>query len=192
MLSALVTDGALWFSIPALLGTGYLLVSLILDQTTGGDLDFDLDIDTPDAGVGHTAHVRILSLQTIAAFCVGAGWMGLAAMRLVGLGLTESAFVAIGSGVGIAWLFIVLMRWLFALQSSGNIVLTDAVDRAGTVTVLVPPAGQGRGRVAVVIGRRRREFDAMQREGSEPLRMGASVRVAAADPSSNALIVGPD
>ncbi|MGP1345805.1 MAG: hypothetical protein ACTS3F_03945 [Phycisphaerales bacterium] len=187
MLSALVSDGAIWFSVPALLGTGYLLVSLILDQTTGGDVD--LDVGGGDGGVSG-AEVRILSLQTAAAFCVGAGWMGLAALRLAGMDFTPSAFVGLFSGFGVAWLFFAVMRWLFGLQSSGNISIGDAVDRTGMVSVVVPPVNEGRGRVAIVVRRRRREFDAVQ-GGSDPIRTNASVRVVGVDRQTNTVTVVP-
>lgn len=186
MLSAFTADGAVWFTVPALLGTGYLLISLILDQTTGGDVD--LDLDGVGSGGSPVAEVRVLSLQTIAAFCVGAGWMGLAALRLAGLGFAGSSAVALGSGVGVAWLFVTLMRWLFGLQSSGNISIADAYDRSGSVAIVVPPANEGRGRVAIVLGKRRREFDAVQ-QGDTPIHTNTSVRVVSIDRQSNTVTV---
>lgn len=188
MLDALTADGAAWFTIPALLGTGYLLISLILDQTTGGDIDLDLEVGS--ASGSPAAEVRILSLQTIAAFCLGAGWMGLAALRLADLGFTASAAVAAASGIGVAWLFVALMRWLFSLQSSGNITIADAYDRSGTVAIIVPPANQGRGRVAIVIGKRKREFEAVQL-GQTPLHTNTAIRVTAIDRPNNTVTVEP-
>lgn len=192
MFNALIADGALWFSIPALLGTGYLLISLILDQTTGGDLDIDLDIEI--SSIGHAenpaSQIRVLSMQSIAAFCVGAGWMGLTAYRLAGLGFTESAFIAVGSGIGVAWLFIAIMRWLFGLQSSGNVAIADTLYRTGSVTIVVPPANQGRGRVAIVLSKRKREFDAVQ-QGETPLHANATVKVVSVDHPNNTVTIEP-
>ena len=46
------SDGAVWFSVPAILGTVVLVAQLLLGQL-GGDLDVDLDLDTgPSPGAG--------------------------------------------------------------------------------------------------------------------------------------------
>ena len=156
MLDWFFSDGAVWFAVPALLGTGLFLIQLFLGEL-GGDLDIDVDADMSGAG-----DFRALSIQTIAAFCLGSGWMGLAAFRVLGLGMVGSVAIAVVSGVGVAWLMAWLTRQMFKLQRSGNISISQAAGLTGEVAVTVPPANTGRGAVAVIINGRRREYDAVQ------------------------------
>lgn len=182
MLDWLFANGAVWFSVPALFGTGLFVLQLLLGEF-GGDLDLDIDVDT--AGVGD---LRALSLQTIAAFCLGSGWMGLAAFRLLDLGMVGSVAIAVVSGVGVAWLMAWLTRQVFKIQRSGNISIEKAIGLGGVVEVAVPPANAGRGAVSVVIDGSRREYDAVQ-AGEEPIASRTRVRIVSVDTQQNTLLV---
>ncbi|MFG0274903.1 MAG: hypothetical protein ACF8QF_07595, partial [Phycisphaerales bacterium] len=177
------------FSVPAIVGTAYFLFSLLAGQL-GADLDVDADIG--DAGHGHSpgAEFRTLSLQTLSAFFMGSGWMGLGALRLLDFGYTGAAIVAIVSGVGVAWLLTTTMRSLMKLQSSGNIAIDAAQGCAGSVYIAVPPAGEGSGRVTVVLEGRQREFDAVQR-GGEAIASRTPVKVVGVDAETNTITVEP-
>lgn len=179
----LLGSSALWFSVPAIAGTVYFLIQLVMGQL-GGDLDADLDFG--DSATG--SEFRVLSLQTLSAFCMGSGWMGLATLNLTSIGFGGSVVVALLSGVGVAWLLITAMKGLLRLQSSGNVSLSSAVGETGRVYVLIPPAGQGRGRVQVVVQGRQIEFNAVQR-GDNAISSRTPIRVVDADESSNTLIV---
>ncbi len=188
----LFANGAIWFSVPALLGTLVLVLQLVLGQL-GGDLDADIDTGMDgDFGEGDSPGSEFgwLSIQTIAAFAMGSGWMGLAAMRALEVGFPVAVLIAIASGFAIAWLMVTLMRSFLKLQRSDNITLDQTVGLEGTVYIMVPPSGQGRGRVTVVIGDRRREMDAVQ-DGAEALAANARVRVARVDRAGNAVSVEP-
>ena len=78
MLGGLLDDGAIWFSGPAIAGSLYFLISLVLGGI-GGDVDLDMDGDVDITADDIGGEFRVLSLQTISAFAMGAGWMGLAA-----------------------------------------------------------------------------------------------------------------
>lgn len=181
-------DGAVWFSVPAILGTVVLVAQLLLGQL-GGDLDVDLDLDT-EAGAGDApgAEFGWLSVQTIAAFAMGSGWMGLAALRALEVSFPVATLIALLAGLGVAWLMVTLMRSFLRLQRSDNISIDRAVGLEGSVYVMVPPSGEGRGRVTVIIDDRRREMDAVQR-GGEVIPANARVRVVGADRAGNALLV---
>ena len=184
MLDWFFSDGAVWFAVPALFGTGLFLIQLFLGEL-GGDFDVDVDVDADMSGAGD---FRALSIQTIAAFCLGSGWMGLAAFRVLDLGMVGSVAVAVVSGVGVAWLMAWLTRQMFKLQRSGNISIAQAAGLIGEVAVIVPPANEGRGAVAVIVNGRRREYDAIQ-TGDEAIPPRTKVKIASVDTQQNTLSV---
>jgi hypothetical protein len=186
MLDWFIADGAVWFAVPALLGTGVFLFQLLMGEL-GGDFDLDADVDLDTTGAGD---FRALSIQTIAAFLLGSGWMGLGAYRLLDLGMTGSVLVAIASGVGVAWIMAWLTRQVFKLQRSGNIAIGQAAGLVGDVAVTVPPANAGRGAVTVVIDSTRREYDAVQ-SGTEPIPPRTRVKIVSTDAQQNTLLVEP-
>src|SRR5689334_25043112 len=93
-LDALLTGPALWFGVPALIGTALFLlrtVMILAGGHHGGDFHSGADFH----GAGHSADhsvdhdhdkqsagaFKALSLQTITAFAMGFGWAGLAALN---------------------------------------------------------------------------------------------------------------
>lgn len=187
IVGGLIDDGAIWFSAPAIAGSLYFLFSLVLGEI-GGDVDLDMDgsVDFTADDVG--GEFRVLSLQTISAFAMGAGWMGLAAYRLTEMGFTGSVIVALLAGFGVAWLLVTVLRAMLGLQSSGNVSIGATVGLTGEVYIAVPGADAGRGRVKVVLDGRRRVFDAVQ-TGGEPIASKTIVRVAGADTTTNTITV---
>ncbi len=168
-----------WFTAPALLGTGFLLVQLVMGEI-GGDLDADLDDPGTDA--------KWLSLQTVSAFFVGFGWLGLAALRLFDLSFGVAALIGAVAGFGVAWLMAWVTGLLLGLQSDANLSLAEAVGLEGTVTVAVPPAGGGAGRVTVVVNESQHDLPASQ-QGEVPIHTHARVRVTRADDASGTVTV---
>jgi hypothetical protein len=195
------SDYALFFTIPAVVGT--LLFLLRIGMMTAGldDSDGGVDVGGLDAGMdaggldGATSAdatsdfaFEFISLQAIAAFCMGAGWGGLGAYRGSNLGVTTSVVIAIGSGLLMMWLLYRIMKAVYGLRGSGNISVRDAVGRMAQVYVTIPAAGQGSGQVQVVIRNALRTMTAVS-EGPEIPRQ-ASVRVVRAN-ADNTLVVGP-
>lgn len=186
MLDTFLGGLAAWFTVPAVMGTLYFLIQLFMMQAAG-DLDFDVDTD----GVhGHDGggEVRLISLQSISAFFMGAGWMGLAAYRMLDLSFGVSSLFAILGGAVSGWIIVTTSKLVLKLQSSGNIELADTTGLAGSVCVQVPGAGQGQGRVKLVVQNRLREYDAVQ-DGEEPLPSGTRVTVFEVDAAANTLRV---
>lgn len=182
--------GAIWFTVPALAGTLFLVIELLLGQI-GGDSPLETDFD---AGIGDGAapghEFRLLSLQTISAFAMGGGWMGLGALKLLHWDFGWAALLGVAAGLGVAWVMVRLLRAVLRIQSSGNIALGDTVGHRGTVYVQVPPAGQGSGRVRVMIGTRVREYNAVQL-GEGFLASHTSVKVVGVDGAANSVTVEP-
>ncbi len=191
LLGGLIDDHALWFSAPAVAGSLYFLISLVLGGL-GGDVDVDLDGDIDVTADDPGGEFRVISLQTISAFAMGAGWMGLAAYRLTDLGFTGAVIVAVLTGLGVAWLLATVFKALYKLQSSGNVSIGSAVGLTGEVYIAVPRADAGRGRVKVVLEGRRRVFDAVQAPGDgagEPIASRTMVRVSGVDTTTNTITV---
>jgi len=190
MMDMLFGANAAWFTAPALLGTGFLLIQMILGEIGGdGALDLDLDVDIDGDHPG--AEFGLLSAQSISAFFMGYGWIGFAAYRFLDLGFTGAAVIGVGAGVGVAWLMIWLLRSMLKLQNNTNVRIAQARGMVGEVYVTVPSQGTGRGEVVLVINQSRHSYFAIQDgEGAdEPIETHARVKVRDVDTASNILIV---
>ena len=127
------------------------------DVDDGGDLDLDVsdvdgaDVDLSDAGHhdGSTSAFNLLSLQSLAIFAMGGGWMSLASLKTFELGNVESIFV--GSAFGLLLVYCVGKLLLKArlLESSGTLNVKNAVGQTGTVYLGIPSGGRGQIQVEV-------------------------------------------
>lgn len=181
MVDILFGGAAPWFTGPALLGTGFLLIQILMGEI-GGDIDADID----DPG----SEAKWLSLQSVAAFLVGFGWIGLAALHLFDLGFGGAAVIGAIAGFGVAWMMIRATTTLLRLQSDANVSLPATVGLEGTVSIMIPPAGGGSGRITLIIHESQHEFPAVQESG-DPIHTHARVRVVHADDSAGTLTVAP-
>lgn len=181
MFNVLFGGSAVWFTIPALLGTGFLLIQLLMGEI-GGNIDMDIDNPMGDA--------RALSLQTVAAFFVGFGWLGLAALNLFDLGFGAAVLIGACAGFGVAHLMYRVTVFLLKLQSDANVSLKDAMGLEGSVSVTIPPAGAGSGRITLVIKESQHDFPASQ-NGDTPILTHARIRVTNADDASGTVTVEP-
>ena len=180
--------GALWFGLPAVVGTAFFLGRLAL-MMIGGDAD-GLDgggidgVGEADAALDDSGDAfQILSLQAIAAFMMGFGWGGLGAFRGSGLPMLVAVPVGIVFGVLMVWLLARVLRFVMGLQASGTMPLYHALEATGTVYTQVPAAGAGTGEVRVVIGDRERFFFATT-EG-EALPRNTEIRIVRVDQDAN-------
>ena len=195
MLDTFLGGVAAWFTVPAVAGTLYFLIQMLF-QGIGADADMDMDVDFDVSGdintdvSHHTAghDLKVLSLQTLSAFFMGGGWMGLAAYRLLDLSPSVSALIAVGAGVAVGWMLVTLLRATLRLQNSGNIDFADTVGLTGEVYIEIPSTGKGVGRVKMVIQERLREYNAVQ-TGEVAIPTGTRVRVTAANQGSHTLSV---
>lgn len=190
MLDSLFNNGGIWFSIPAIIGSLYFLMQIVLGGI-GGDAGLDVDIDFDgDIGAGDAPGVEfgVLSAQTLSAFFMGSGWMGFAALRLLDVGMTGAVVIAIASGVFFGWMIMKVMQAMMKLQNSANVSISETVGLGGNVYIRIPPEGQGTGRVTVILGTRQRRFSAVQ-TGSDIIESRTSVTVTDANTSTNTLTV---
>lgn len=184
-----------WFAAPAILGTAFFLIRLVLMSTgLGHGHDFDAhDVALSDHSVDHhtdsSQAFKALSLQSIATFMMGFGWAGLGAYRGGGMTTVESIFVGILGGLAMVWILAVLLRNMYKLHASGNIPINAALDHVGDVYVTIPAQGHGRGQVRVTINNRQRIYNAT---GTTPAELPPSTRVRVVQVNDdNTLTVAP-
>jgi hypothetical protein len=194
MSELLFGSGALWFGLPAVVGTAFFLGRVAL-MAIGGDAD-GLDggglegldgmdgLGDADAGFDDSGDAfQVISIQTIAAFMMGFGWGGLGAFRGSGLPMAIAVPVGIAVGVFMVWLLARVLRFVMGLQSSGTMPLYHALEATGTVYTQVPAGGGGTGEVRVVIGDRERYFFATT-EG-DALPRNTEIRIVRVDEDAN-------
>jgi membrane protein implicated in regulation of membrane protease activity len=164
----------------------------------GGDVDADVDVgvdvefDAADAdmaaeGSDSTAAFKVLSIQAIAAFLMGFGWGGLGAFSGSGWSPTVSVLVALVAGLAMMWVLGALLRFVYGMQSTGNVPMYQALEAEGRVYAQIPPAGAGKGEVRVVIGDRERYYKATSDGAALPT--GARVRVVSVNEDDNSVTV---
>lgn len=193
-------DQAVFFSIPALFGTALFLLRMVFllaggddgsDFAGGGDVDLGgvdldggelsmdgLDVDSEPldhAGTNPDASFRIISLQTIAAFLMGAGWGGLGAYRGSSLDFGWSLLIAFACGLLMLYVFAWLMKAVYDLQTSGNVSPRMVLGREATVDVEIPGARAGQGTVKIVLDERMRRYRALTEGATIP--RGSSVKI---------------
>lgn len=185
MFDTLFGGQAPWFTAPALFGTGFLVLQLALGQL-GGDMDGDgvADVDMDDPG----AEAKLISLQTIAAFMVGFGWIGLVAFRAMELGFLLSVLAGTGAGFAVGYMIYQITRSMMKLQSDANLRLSRVVGLEAPVYIAIPPRDAGSGRIVVVYHDSQHELPACQL-GDEPIPTNTTVRIVSVDESGGTVTV---
>ncbi len=179
------------FSIPAIVGTVFFLLRMGMlllggddaldggdagDMGDMGDLDVDVSPEAEPLDDGGTDHAfKIISIQSIGAFLMGAGWAGLGAYRGSGMSLEASLAIAVLGGVVMIWLFLWLMKGVYDLQSSGNVSIRQTIGLEAEVYVRVPGQRAGSGRVRVVMDDRMRMYTAVT--DGDTLERGTKIRI---------------
>ncbi len=162
MLDMLFEGQALWFSVPALLGTGIflLLVIMMLLGTDGGD-GFDADAGSTLDGSDSASAFELLSIQGVSAFMMGFGWVGIGGLLGADWGAQRSLGVGVLGGVGMVWILGSLLKSVRGLESNGNVSMSDAIGKVGEVYTRVPPRGEGQGQIRIVLSKRQRMYNAV-------------------------------
>lgn len=165
----------IWFGVPALVGTAFFSLRMLM-MLVGGDADGgDIEVADADADGDSSETFKVLSIQSIASFLMGFGWGGLGALRGAGWPPLLSVAFGVIAGLGMVWLLARLLRFVYGLQSSGTLPIFHALESEGTVYATVPGAEGGAGEVRLVIGDRERFYRATT-DGLE-LTRGTPIRV---------------
>jgi len=162
----------LFFQICAGIGSGVLVIQLLLQLVVGGDVE-DFDVDGGDLDVGDS-DFQWLSLRTISSF--------LAIFGLVGWWGTAEEWgnprtLGIASSAGFATMLVVayLLSLQKKLHSQGNVKAENVVGLAARVYLKIPAEREGMGKITVLVQDRSMEYGALT-AGAE-LPTGAQVRV---------------
>jgi hypothetical protein len=169
-------DNAAWYTIPAMVGTAFFTLRMVL-LLLGADHHTDFhagDLDAVDAHHGDSTHsFQFLSIQSIAAFIMGFGWAGLAGHKGTAWGPVLVNAVAIAGGGGMVWLLAMMLKGMTELQTSGTVALDAAIGREGDVYVSIPGDGR-RGQVRLIVNGRERIYDAITQ--GQDLPTGSRIR----------------
>jgi len=190
MFDALFEGQALWFSIPALFGSGMFILRILM-MLIGGDGADDFGGDAGDVEFDMEGHdssgaFEILSIQGASAFLMGFGWVGIGSLLGAGWSPTVSFGTGFLGGMLLVWILGNTLGAVRGLASSGNVNIQEALGKTGEVYARVPASGEGKGQVRVVLSNRQRIYNAVS-NGPE-LGTNAQVRVVAVN-DDNSLTV---
>ena len=149
-LLALGYDAAVYL-VMAVGGTLLFLIRLGFTYFGGGGGDFDVD-----ASFDSDASFSFLSVLSILAFFMGAGWMGLACRLDWNLDRLPSSLIAAGFGFTMMLGASGLSYWARRLDQSIEYDVRTAVGRTGRVYLTIPEKGQGHGQVEVSVSGRKK------------------------------------
>lgn len=161
-------------------GIGLLGLFLIILQAIFGVL-IGHDGDTSSSGSldlhgGHGGGGSVVSLKTVSAMLLGFGFGG-ALLEKNGYSAGISALGGIGTGLVIGGAYFALMNSLYRLRSDGTSVLSNAINRSGTVYMRIPGNTSGAGEIQVSFDGRLQNIQAYTRGIDLPT--GTAVRVIA-------------
>ena len=128
------------YLVMAVAGTALFLIRLGFTYFGGGGGDFEVDGDFDT-----DASFSFLSVLSILAFFMGAGWMGLACRLDWNLGRLASSLIAAGFGFTMMLGASALSYWARRLDQTIEYDLRTAVGRTGRVYLTIPEKGQGHG-----------------------------------------------
>lgn len=129
----------------AILATMFVGAQLLL-SLVGFDSDTGFDVDVGD--IDHGSGIGLFSSQTIAAFFLGFGWMGVASIK-GGLSVFPATLVALMSGLLAMFAMFFMIRSLLRLQANGTLNYESAIGCEGTVYVTIPGSDRDGGQIQV-------------------------------------------
>ena len=162
-----------WLGIVA---TVFLIIQIVMLCFTsyGGDVDLDGD---GDIDVDMDSGVSIFTVKSLTAFFAVGSWAGLLTCALIADNLQwVSAIVALVSGAAAFALVVLLMRFIYKMQSSGTFQPEKLVGRRATVYVSVPEKRSGRGKITLNAQGKFMELDAIT-DCSEKLAVDETVEI---------------
>ncbi|MDY0004784.1 MAG: hypothetical protein RBU30_26035 [Polyangia bacterium] len=162
---ALTIDHESAYWVLAIAGSVLFVIKVLLvlfgGDAGGGDAD----------GAGHadsTGVFAIFSLQSVLAFFMGAGWMGLACIKEWETSKLTAFFSAIGFGLTMMALNTGIMFAINKLNAEPKVDLREAIGHLARVYLVIPARGEGTGQVEVTVSDRRQIYRAVSEEGEIP------------------------
>lgn len=156
------------------------LVGFDADSLEGG---FDVDIGDGSSSSG----IGLFSSQTLGAFFLAFGWMGVAVLKS-GASVFVSALIAATCGFGAMIAMFYMIRKMLKLQSKGNLDYSSAVGEEATVYVTLPGNNEdGGGQIQVMIQGRLTTANARKVDEGE-IKPGQRVRIVGINSPSSFLV----
>jgi membrane protein implicated in regulation of membrane protease activity len=163
-----------FFMACAVVGGVLFLFRLALFFLGGGDTDVDADVPGGDGSFDDTDDsFRFLSVQSLSAFFLMFGLVGLALLR-EGVQEFVAIIAAVAAGVFTVWVVSQIFVQMKRLQSDGTIRTENAIGQEGTVYLTIP--SEGSGQVQVVVQGGLRMFDAVSAD-HQKIPTGTHIRV---------------
>ena len=168
-----LTGLEVFFVVCAGVGGILFLVRLVLLMVGHTD---DLDTDMSGGDLHETADdsFRLLSVQSLTAFFLMFGLVGLACTRQAGLSPVIAVAAGLAAGAGTVYVIGKIFTGMKRLQADGTLDLANAVGQEGTVYLTVKPDTGGQ--VSIPIQGRLQTFSAAL-AGGEAIPTGMSVVV---------------
>ena len=145
---------------------------------SGGDLDGNLDTDmdySDGSSPGDLGTLNFFTVQGVVTFLCVFGWSGILIYGFTGnipLALILAFVLGAAAMYGVAKLIWASKK----LAHNGTLNVRNMLGASGTVYLVIPAGGEGRGKVNISSGERFVEFDAVT-EDHESLPDGTPVRV---------------
>ncbi len=168
-------ESAYW--VLALSGTILFVIKILL-VIFGGDLgggDADVGGGDGDGGGSSTGVFALFSLQSVLAFFMGAGWMGLACLKEWHTSSLVAFLTSIGFGFALMLMNAGLMAAINKLNQEVSYDIRDGIGHIGKVYLQVPAKGEGTGQVEVTVSGRRKVLRAVS--GADAIPTGGLVKV---------------
>ncbi|MFT5837214.1 MAG: hypothetical protein ACI9ZV_000718 [Candidatus Azotimanducaceae bacterium] len=159
-------------------GIGFLALAVVAVQMLMTVIGFDSDggFDVELGEMDHGSGVGLFSSQTLGAFFLAFGWVGVAALKN-GASVFLSTAIATAFGVAVMVAMLVLLRAMLKMQSKGNLDYSTVIGEEGTVYVTIPGGDEdGGGQIQINIQGRYRTASA-RKPSSGALKPGERVRV---------------
>ena len=162
-------------------------VDVDVDHDFGGDTDAHFDgVDAHGGGAGEAYAVfKLLSFQSVTAFFMMFGLVGLALRKEAALVEAWSLLGAMCAGAFSFWVIGKIMHLMKGLQSSGTMTVANAIGQEGSIYLTIPAGGVGK--VQVTVQDHLRIFSAVARKQGR-IRTGERVTVVGVS-SGNTLVV---
>ncbi len=165
MFDRLFEGDLLWFTIPALVGSGVFAIRLALILLGGDSGDGDVgDVGDADlAGDGDSSDhaFQVLSVQSLSFFMMGFGWVGLGCVLGAGWSQGTAMGVSVLGGILLLWILARSLGAMRQLESSGTRSIQETLGLVGEVYTNIPARGEGKGQVQLTIGTHQRMYNAV-------------------------------
>ena len=197
----------------AAIGGGLFLIRMILfaiggmgaDADVDADVDFDVDMDVDvdadfdvdadvdadvEAGAGEaladsSAIFCMVSIQSITAFFMMFGLVGLTLRKEADWTEALAIIGALVAGIAAFWVIAKLIALMRRLQSSGNVRLANAIGQEGSIYLTIPAGGVGK--VQVVVQQRLKHVNAVARDG-QSIPTGQRVTIVGMGPDNTLMV----